>query len=541
MIIGLGIGIPFNLNQISRLYSPLSLFANGEQGAWYDPSDLSTLFQDAAGTTPVTAVEQPVGLMLDKSRGLVLGPELFSDFTSEGAWTDNGNGSWSITNAASSTDLRVDYSGTAGKTYRISLTVTNNSGGNLGVFPLHTSPSGFYNGTHNIRMLSNAGFFIIRASMGVSGTVSNISVRELPGAHAFQTTATSRPVLSARVNLLTKTEQFDDDAAWLKSGVTLTSNAGANPIGGSNATRLVGTGTWYAQQNHARILGVQYTVSIYVKSNTGANQTFRLYGQNMTVGSDLVATSVWQRFSLTFTSVGTDSTTGSGITRDAANTSADLLIWGADLLPANQANPPYQRVNTATDYDSDPAKFTRYLRCDGIDDWMVTGTITPGTDKAQVFAGVRKLSDAPAIFAEMSANYNANAGSFYLVTGNDTGIIGDQNGYTSTARGSASATTSHTAQIVAAAPDEAVLTAIHDIAGDLSSIRRNTVAGANGTGDKGTGNFLAYPLYLFRRGGVSLPFNGHFYGGIIRFGPNLPIETIQQTEIWMAAKTGVTL
>ena len=35
--------------------------------AWYDPSDLSTMFQDAAGTTPVTAAGQPVGLILDKS------------------------------------------------------------------------------------------------------------------------------------------------------------------------------------------------------------------------------------------------------------------------------------------------------------------------------------------------------------------------------------------------------------------------------------------------------------------------------------------
>lgn len=48
-------------------FSPLSLFAAGEQGAWYDPSDLSTLFQDSAGTVPVTAVGQPVGHMLDKS------------------------------------------------------------------------------------------------------------------------------------------------------------------------------------------------------------------------------------------------------------------------------------------------------------------------------------------------------------------------------------------------------------------------------------------------------------------------------------------
>jgi hypothetical protein len=48
-------------------FTPLYLFRAGEQGVWYDPSDFSTLFQDSAGTTPVTAVEQQVGLMLDKS------------------------------------------------------------------------------------------------------------------------------------------------------------------------------------------------------------------------------------------------------------------------------------------------------------------------------------------------------------------------------------------------------------------------------------------------------------------------------------------
>ena len=67
---------PGNLGHLGRLglvaasrnaFNPLSLFAAGEQGVWYDPSDLSTLFQDAAGTTPVTAAGQPVGRMLDKS------------------------------------------------------------------------------------------------------------------------------------------------------------------------------------------------------------------------------------------------------------------------------------------------------------------------------------------------------------------------------------------------------------------------------------------------------------------------------------------
>jgi len=48
-------------------FSLADLFASSEQGAWYGPSDLSTLFQDSAGTTPVTTAGQPVGRMLDNS------------------------------------------------------------------------------------------------------------------------------------------------------------------------------------------------------------------------------------------------------------------------------------------------------------------------------------------------------------------------------------------------------------------------------------------------------------------------------------------
>jgi hypothetical protein len=44
-----------------------TLFAHNEPGAWYDASDLGTMFTDSAGTTPVTAVEQAVGRILDKS------------------------------------------------------------------------------------------------------------------------------------------------------------------------------------------------------------------------------------------------------------------------------------------------------------------------------------------------------------------------------------------------------------------------------------------------------------------------------------------
>jgi hypothetical protein len=55
----------------ARIFKPEDLFFLGEQGAYYSPGDLSTLFQDAAGTTPVTADGDPVGLAVDKSGNAV--------------------------------------------------------------------------------------------------------------------------------------------------------------------------------------------------------------------------------------------------------------------------------------------------------------------------------------------------------------------------------------------------------------------------------------------------------------------------------------
>ena len=48
-------------------FTVYDLFAGGKQGVWYDPSDKSTLFQDIAGTVPVTKDGDPVALMRDKS------------------------------------------------------------------------------------------------------------------------------------------------------------------------------------------------------------------------------------------------------------------------------------------------------------------------------------------------------------------------------------------------------------------------------------------------------------------------------------------
>lgn len=59
--LGLGIGLAATTSPIPFL------FANGEQGAWFDLTDTSTWYQDAARTTPAATLGDVVGGIADKS------------------------------------------------------------------------------------------------------------------------------------------------------------------------------------------------------------------------------------------------------------------------------------------------------------------------------------------------------------------------------------------------------------------------------------------------------------------------------------------
>ena len=216
-----------------------------------------------------------------------------------------------------------------------------------------------------------------------------------------------------------------------------------------------------------------------------------------------------------------------------ANGTDGVLIWGADLRPASQATgligPTYQRVVDAATYDT--AGFLPYLVADGIDDAMNTGNIVPGTDKAQVFVGLRKLTDAAqGVVAELSATIASNNGTLLLAAPD-----GATQTYGFDSKG--------TAQVDAiasslAAPRTNVVTGLADIAGDSCVIRVNGAVADTETGDQGTGDYLTYPLYLFGRGGTSVYFNGWMYGLIIRFGPNLSTSQIESTETYLNQKSG---
>lgn len=172
-----------------------------------------------------------------------------------------------------------------------------------------------------------------------------------------------------------------------------------------------------------------------------------------------------------------------------------------------------------------------YLSFDGTDDGMATPSIDfTGTDKMTVWAGVRKLSDAAqAIIAELSANEGANVGSFVLY-----GPSSALNNYRFGSRGSASISLANAGGY--SSPVSSVIVGVGDIAGDVSRIRVNGAVIQTTTSDQGTGNYGNYPLYIGRRGGTILPFNGRLYHLIIR-GAESNAGQIAAGEAWTNAKT----
>ena len=566
-------------------FTPSVLFSGGTPGAWYDPSDLTTLFQDSAGTTPVTAVEQPVGLMLDKSQGLVLGVELLNngDF-SQGAtgWTLGASaaitgGALVITSAPQFEYVATSSPsiGTAGKFYSYTFTISNYSAGSIGVYFYNNTGHVFSaNGTYTVIVQkTDVGGIRLRSqsSTAFTGTIDNISVKELAGNHAFQSTSASRPVLSARYNLLTKTEQFDD-AVWLLasglkafgSGSVANTTETTDPLGGNTADKLVeisgaitSAGLGLAASGVPASSGIQYTATVYAKAAgrryaalfangvpSGAGAYFDLQDGVVTaIGANNVSRSIvsagngWWKLSITFLTTtnlanfsfnlsenGTSNTyTGNG--------TSGIYIWGASLVPANQSTLPYQRVNTATDYAT--TGFLPYLKFDGVDDSLSTNSISfTATDKMSVFAGVRKLSDAnTGMFLELSVNGDANAGTFQFDS--PDGTNGRNVAFYSKGTVNSGANSGAT-QI---APITSVLTGLGDISGDLATLRINGAQVAQSTGNQGTGNYGNYPLYIGRRGGTTLPFNGQIYSMII-VGKAVTAGELSSTEAYVNQKTG---
>lgn len=183
-----------------------SLFSNNEVGFAYDPNDLSTMFQDVAGTIPVTAAGQPVGLMLDKSKGLVLGGELVinGSFDTDTAWIKNtgvsiSSGIVNISTAASGHAVSQATAVPANKIYKVTYTINSYSSGGLrcfvgGATGVTRNSAGTF--TEYVISLGYTTIQLVSVS-GFVGSVDNFSVKEVLGNHAYQSVSAMRPLLVA--------------------------------------------------------------------------------------------------------------------------------------------------------------------------------------------------------------------------------------------------------------------------------------------------------------------------------------------------------
>lgn len=433
------------MGTVATVFSPVSLFAASEPGVWYDPSDLTTMFQDTAGTTPVTTPGQTVARMNDKS--------------------GRGNNATQATTAS-----RPTY----------------------GIVPL-----------------------------------------------------------GGRRNLLTRTEEFND-SYWTKSNSAITANADGvadlvypltsgtlrgveRSLGAvSSAAHTISIEAKASGLNFLYLYGAQGNVVAYFNLSTGAVGTV---GSGLTatitnVGGGYYRCTVTQTVTNLFIYAGGCDANGS--TQATASGTNGILIRNIQLELGSTAT-AYQRVTTQYDVTESGVQSLSYLSFDGVDDFLVTPTITPGIDKVQVFAGVRKLSDAGAgVIVEHSLSISSMPGSFYLLGPRSVSTT-----YDFTSRGSVLSGTAFISGYTA--PITNILTGLGDISGDIQTLRVNGTQVAQDTADQGTGNFLAYPIYIGRRAGTTLPFNGQIYNMIVRFGANLDAGTITSTETFVAGKTGVTL
>lgn len=369
--------------------NPRELFANGEQGLWLDPSRLSTVYQDSNGVTPCTAAGDPVGLVLDQSRGGLanLGPEIVTNggLSNATGWTVSGASPPSITGgqavwSGSTGEIQWAPSLTVGKWYKLEFDLVSYTSGNLafrdGTTNTSIATAGAVAGrkTFLINATSTQIRFISFASATV--TIDNISVREVPGNHAYQSTSGQRPTLQT-------------------SG-----------------------GLWY-------------------------------------------------------------------------------------------------------------------LSFDGTDDSLVTNSVDfTATNQMTVIAGVRKLSDAArGTVCELTATIASNNGAFHLTAPNAaSATYAFESKGTLLTDGVASSVT---------APLTSVISGSADISADTNVIRVNGTQSDSDTGDQGTGNYSNAALYIGRRGGTTLPFNGHLYQLIVR-GKTTSGSKLLEAERFVARKTGVT-
>lgn len=455
--------------RLGRMQGGFNPMVFGGQVLWYDPSDRSTLFQDRAGTVPVTEPGQLVGFQRDKGPG--------------------GFHKTALNDAARGTLARHPASGIRN--------LFRNS--RFAGFAPQVLPS-------NARFATSEGVSVSASSASGTPDVSIVAINS-DGSMDVRVYGSNTAAQTMFVNV------SDDTPVPAVPGMSRLISADVQVISnvGPNAPTVALFSHWRDASNLQLIGGAEHIAP-----------TAQMTRYNSPVSVAPTGTVVLRNKGLYIR-------VNSGDTVDYTLRVRNIQVeFGAE-------HTLYQATRRfGLDVEEAGGRDVWCIVADGINTGYVTPVVTPGTDKAQVFTAIRKLSDAGR--GEV-VGISTTLGRFNLEA--PTTLVASPN-YALSGGGSVINTAS-AINAGYAAPETVVLSGFVDIAGDALSLSRNGVGIANVRPELGTGNFSDSALNFYRRGGTQFPFNGLSYGEIIRFGAALSADQIIQTERWLAGKCGVAL
>jgi hypothetical protein len=551
-----------------------SLFASGEAGLALNVEAAylrGWIFQDSAGATVAAAAGDPVGLILDTARGGLdnLGSELVTngDFSTSdvSAWSAAGNvtaavtgGVYSLTADAATTGGRFLEATTSSNAVLVTFRARRVSGTSAASYWGIPRTGGFASPNHQVSLDTSGNWvtyrYIILRESGATGVriylqlpagnavweFDDVSIKAVPGNHAYQTTSGSRPALArtpdgGRRNLLTYSEALSN-AAWQPS--TISNGTSVNGVISLSNSE----GYAYVTQVVTANTSIDHVVSLDVTCDqTVANVPLRIAGTvNVSQLVSLTA-GVTVRVTLTGYRPGTNIFIGldarDAVVPGGSNSTGYNVTFNRVQLETGSSATAYQRVGLTSDVTESGKRDCWGLLFDGSDDSLQTASVDfSATDKMTVMAGVRKNTDASyGCIVETGTSFTASSGSFGLWAGGTPTVNGPE--YHFNSRGAAGATALQSAVSGSfASPVTNVVSATGNISGDLSALRVNGAAsGTNGTADQGAGNYTAQIMYIGARAGSSFRFNGIIYTLIIR-GATTPTGTIADFEKNLLAK-----
>ena len=476
---------------------------------------------------------------------VVSGPELVTNggFDADSDWT-KGDG-WSISSGVASCDgtqastsyLYQDVASVAGQVNQITLDVSAVSGlvrvavGNAGAWHSLTVGANTFTSPQ-----SGASRIYVEANVGATVSIDNVSVKEIPGNHAMQTTNDDyRPTLgrhpaSGVRNLLTYSEDFAN-AAWAKIlGVTAEGPLELSFPCVANAER-------FDQVTAVTAANAGDVIFSIILSGSGQLRISMVATGQSFESSPITLTETPTRHTIsgTFTGAASGQITARLIWRTSDTVISSSVTVGEAQLELGATATTYQKVVDEYDITEDGSADVYYLAFDGVDDYLEVSSLDlSGTDAVSLFAGVHKASDAATgVVCEYSANFAANNGTFVLRAPNSAA----SDNYRWTGR-------YDTTQVVMpsgyAAPATNVLTGLGDISDDSLTLRIDGAEAGTANGDQGNGNFGDHTLYVGSRVGSSHQFSGRIYGLTV-LGRTATDAEIAKTETFLARKSGVTL